>query len=520
MSAPELTAVPASLRQDEASYRFRWHLSDIGRQSSVSLAGTIFTMVVGYVFRVYLARELGPRLLGWNALGIGLYSVCKLLGEVGLPAAALRYAGVYSASADNRLSIFFWRSLFWTLAGTCALASIVTLGRYWISLRLFHDLELSRYLPLYALLIPVGAASSFLVQMTSGLRMVARATFVTRFISFPFMVISTVLALAFGWSLWGYIAAQVAGEILTLCLIAAMLWRSRFVHFPGTGIAQGLDSETRCFAASMLGMGLLTFLGGHADRLILGFYLSAKQVGIYAIASSAAALNVIFLQAVNSIFAPTIASLHQQGEHDLLLRLYQTLTKWIIAFSLPLIFVFLIFSRTIMGLFGADFQVGWLILAIVTLGELVNCATGSVGYLLLMSGNQNSILRVRLVLAGLLTLANLALIPHFGVTAAAVVSATGTILSNIAYLAIVRWRLQLFPYNRSYLKLFAPSSAALLLLLILHAKIASGVSAILVLCAAASLAAAVLLGGFACFGLSDDDRFIVDIVKCKLASWV
>jgi O-antigen/teichoic acid export membrane protein len=173
-----------------------------------------------------------------------------------------------------------------------------------------------------------------------------------------------------------------------------------------------------------------------------------------------------------------------------------------------------------MGLFGTDFQSGWLILAIVTAGELVNCATGSVGYLLLMSGNQNWIIRVRLLLAVLITLVNIALIPRWGVTAAAAVSAAGTILSNVAYLVIVRRTLSLFPYNRSYLKLLAPTLGAAALLWFLRGQVANFWPAPLTLVVTAALAALVLLGGFVAFGLTDDDRLIVDMVKRRIASFV
>ena len=46
----------------------------------------------------------------------------------------------------------------------------------------------------------------------------------------------------------------------------------------------------------------------------------------------------------------------------------------------------IIFAPALMRIFGPDFEVGWPVLVIGTLGQLVNCAVGSVGYLLLMSG--------------------------------------------------------------------------------------------------------------------------------------
>lgn len=521
MSAPELATLPAAAPADvEASHKFRWHLSDIARQSSISLAGTVFTVVVGYAFRIYLARELGARLLGWNALGMAVYAACKLAGETGLPAAALRFTGVYSTRGDGReLSVFFWRGLFWTVAGTASLCAAVVLSRNWIATRVFHDPGLRAYLPLYAALIPIGAGTTFLIQTLCGLKMVSRSTVIVKFASFPLMIGATAIALVFGFSLRGYVAAQIAGECVTLALAAWTLRRTLPIQLRWQDVTrQNLPNEVRWFAASMMGMGVLGFVGGHADRLILGYFLSAKQVGIYAIASSAAALNAIFLQSVNSIFGPTIASLHDQGEHALLLRLYQTLTKWILALTLPVVLTFLVFARTVMGVFGPDFQAGWLVLVIVTVGELINCATGSVGYLLIMSGNERWLVRVRLVSAVVLTAANILCIPKWGLAGVAIVSAAGTILSNIVYLAIVRWRLRLFPYNRSYLKLLAPVLASAGFLWFVHEKIVSGWHAIPALVVAGSLAALVLLGGFISIGLGEDDRLIVGMMKRRLSA--
>lgn len=501
-----------------AQIRFRQHLSDIAQQSSVSFAGTVFTLVLGYAFRVYLARELGARLLGWNALGMGVYGLCKIIGEMGLPAAALRYMASYSAKAQrSELSHFFWRALSWSMGGTALLCAVVLAERNWIAGHFFHDAALARYLPLYALLIPVGAASSFLTHTLSGLKLVSRSTVITKFVAFPFMIVATIAALVMGLSLWGYVAAQIAGEALTLILAIACLWRSSVMHPHLTDVpGRRLQPEVRWFAASMLGMAVLGFVAGRADRLVLGYFLPAKQVGIYAVATSAAALCALVLQAVNSIFAPTIASLHTAGEHTLLSGLYQTLTKWIIALTFPLIMLFVIFSRQLMGLFGADFLGGSAILSVVAMAELVNCGTGSVGYLLLMSGNEKRLIRVQLAVAILVLGLNLALIPLWGILGAAVVSAASTVMINTACLTVVRRRLNLYPYNRSYLKLACPGIVCVAALLLLRHN-ASYWRSEAILPLAFVLAYGLFLVSFLMFGLDDDDRLIVQLARERFA---
>src|SRR5207249_1522446 len=106
---------------------------------------------------------------------------------------------------------------------------------------------------------------------------------------------------------------------------------------------------------------------------------------------------------------------------------------------IPLILLFMIWSSPLMGLFGADFRAGSPLLVILCLGQAVNCGTGSVGYLLLMSGHQKEMIRGQLIFGILLLLADWSLIPVAGVraavpkaetTAAALTPATGIRLQS------------------------------------------------------------------------------------------
>src|ERR1700738_3894828 len=131
----------------------------------------------------------------------------------------------------------------------------------------------------------------------------------------------------------------------------------------------------------------------HVDKVALGHYLNAQDVGVYSVAAAVVVYVPLVLQSVNKIFSPTIADLHTRGGHALLSRLFQSLTKWVIGLTTPLAAVVIVFARPIMRIFGPDFAEGWPILVIGTLGQLINCGVGSVGYLLLMSGNQKRLIR-------------------------------------------------------------------------------------------------------------------------------
>jgi O-antigen/teichoic acid export membrane protein len=505
---------------DPVRQKYLSSLGVIARQSSVYFAGSAFTLTVGYIFRVFIARKLGAELLGLNALGMSIYGLCKLVGQMGLPQTAVRFVAAYTGIQEtNRLTEFFWRGLAWTVAGTTSCGVMVFALRDWIAVRIFHAPAFAHSLPLFAMLIPIGAANSFLLQALCGFKRITRSTAITNFIAFPCMMLLTVASLALGLSLWGYVAAQLAAETLTLVLAALSLRRLLPQLKDWNNLAGGpLLPEIRWFAASVCTIGVLEFTLGQADRLIAGSYLQASQVGIYAVAGSATAIIAVILQSVNSIFGPTIASLHAQGDYTVLGQLFETLTKWILGLTIPLILLFVIWSQPLMGLFGNDFRAGSSLLVILCLGQAVNCATGSVGYLLLMSGQQKAMIRGQLIFGVSLLLADCILIPIGGVMAAAVISAMVTASINLYYLVAVRKTLGLFPYSRAYFKLVGPAAgAAGTIWLTRTLGVGHNAAALPSAIVSLALGYAAFFGSFVLFGLSGDDRALFDLGRARFA---
>jgi O-antigen/teichoic acid export membrane protein len=374
---------------------------------------------------------------------------------------------------------------------------------------------------LFVMLMVLGSFNSFLGQILAGFKDVARRTLITNFVGSPLMMVFTLAMVGLGLGLWGYIFAQVASAAVVLVLLLAVCWK--LTPSAARSFSAGIPSvekEVLWFSAATFGMTFLEFLLGQADKILIGFYLNAREVGIYSVAAALVIFVPIILQSVNQIFSPTVAALHSRGEHELLGRMFQTLTKWILGFTVPLAAVMAIFSRPLMSIFGKDFEVGWAILMIGALGQLVNCGTGSVGFLLLMSGNQRRLIQIQVVMALVMVGMNLALIPLWGITGAAVAAAATNVLSNSWYLWAVRKTLGLSPYNRSYLRLFFPIGGTLAALFLLRFE-SDHVHHNWLLVAIALVVGYLVFTAVALMaGLDSDDRIIADAVWYKVRGLV
>ena len=518
-SAEDRLEVPAVTAPAPAeSPSFQTEMGRISRQSGTAFAGTIFTAVLGYAFKVYLARVLGAEVLGLYALGITIISFLGILNVLGIPQSAVRFVAVYSASKRfEDLRSMLWNGSWILLATNLIFTAFMLKEGPWIATHFYHSPQLARYLPLFAPLMVMSALNTFFSNVLAGYREVGRRTVITRFVASPTTMVIAAVLITLGGGLWGYLVAQIVSAAIVLVLLVSLVWRITPVAARSLDLKKlGIKGEVWKYSAAMFGVGLMQFFMVQTDRVVLGMYWGARVVGVYAVAATLIVYETIILQSVNQIFAPVIADIHSRGEYVLLGRLFQTLTKWMLGLTFPLAIVMIVFARPIMRIFGPDFESGWLILVIGTCGQLVNCGVGSVGYLLLMSGNERRLVRVQVVMAAVMVLLCFRLVPHWGVLGAAIAAAITNIGMNAWNLVEVRRALKLSPYNRSYLKLLPPIGIVLLSTLL--------ISKVLVHVRAewAVILIALLLGyvGFtlAAFvmGLDADDSLIADAVWARV----
>ena len=269
-----------------------------------------------------------------------------------------------------------------------------------------------------------------------------------------------------------------------------------------------------------MGLAFLQFLMAQMDKVTLGFYRGAREVGIYSISAAVVAYISLILNSVNQVFSPMIADLHTRNDFAMLGRLYRALTKWIFGLTLPLAITVMVYASAIMRIFGRDFEAGWPVLIIGTIGQLVNCGVGSVGVLLLMSGNQKRLLRVQMGMAAVMTATSIALVPVWGIVGASIAGAITNAGTNIWNLREVRKALGLSPFSRSYLRLLGPTVVTTLVALGLkreadifrHNWLAIGIS----LLASYLVFAAVV----AALGLDEDDRLVATAMWARVRKTV
>lgn len=173
--------------------------------------------------------------------------------------------------------------------------------------------------------------------------------------------------------------------------------------------------------------------------VLLGVLDTPQSAGLYSVAQRGALLIAFPLMAAGAALAPAAARLWAAGEVGQLQRLMTFGARAVLVVSVPIALIFVFVGGSLLGLiFGAGFAGGGGALAVLSVGQVANAATGSVATLLVMTGNTwRAGLGIAAGTALNVVLAPL-LIPVSGAVGAAVAASAALIASNLILVVVAR----------------------------------------------------------------------------------
>ncbi|HLI89296.1 MAG TPA: oligosaccharide flippase family protein [Ktedonobacteraceae bacterium] len=417
--------------------------------------GNIMGTVLKYGISLLIQRGFGAAVFGLYTLSLSLVSLFSSMFTLGLDDAVVRYVSIYR-SKDQPASLrglVIFCSLIAGAAGVVGALCMIFFAPLLAALKHSTSTQLPQILQLMAPIIPLQCMESIWTSGLAGFKDF-RWRVLAEKLTLPVLLIFSLLLLILFFRATGLLGITLVvfvNEVLSLLLA---LWFfidkiSRFVR---------LEHE-RYEMRQWLGFAVPNFLTNttdlvldSVDTVLLTLFISDVALGQYAAALKVSGFIGMPLAALNTMFAPTIAELHARGETAKLAEMFKVVTKWAITFSLPIFGVATLFSSSILAISGPAFVAAWPLLIAFSLGNMTNVGTGSVGYMLMMTGHQKASFFNSLTAFVLNLGLGLILAPRYGAMGVAIATGTALAVVNLLRLLQVRVLLKMQPYRRDTLK--------------------------------------------------------------------
>lgn len=475
--------------------------------TSQNVVGIAIAALATLAAQILIGRTLGAEGFGVVTVMTQAAFVVSFLTRAGMDMAILRDVAIEAGVGR-------WEKIRVPVARAvqiaCAVSTVVALVAFLFAdgvREMFSiDSELGKnVVEAAALGLPFLALANVWLSATRGLKIMRY----TLYVFWAGQPVGWVLLMLVGWrfseTTWmSTLAYSVSWMVASLA--AFYFWRKESRDWEAAPMEEGAIGKLMRYAGPRAPAALFSQLLFWTDLFVLTNYTGDIGVGRYSAALRAGQVLVLFLTSVSLMFSPFVADLHNRGETERLDKLFKALTRWTLAATMPAFLILAVAPDLVLRIFGSDFasEKAEAALLIILVGQFINMATGSVGFVLIMVGRTGWDL---LVYGASLAL-NLGLAfwlcPEYGMVGAAIANAVTFALSKGARLILVKRFVGIQPYNRDYLRLLPPSIAGAAAMWVVHNAIGRD--------SLGNLAATAVLGSLAyvvvylLIGLTDAER--------------
>jgi PST family polysaccharide transporter len=300
-----------------------------GGTIAITSQGVVFVLNLGRT--IVLARLLTPQDFGLIGMVTVVISFAAIFKDAGLSMATVQKAHI----TEEQINTLFWVNvLISTILGLGIIACAPLVMMFYDR----HELTAVTTALSFSFII-----QGFGIQHAALLRrhMRFKALALVQIFSEIIGLTTAIILALMGWNYWALVISTIANTVTTLLMTLFFCpW------FPGR-IKKGTDVRGMIkFGAHLTGFNFVNFFSRNADNILIGKFIGADALGLYAKAYSVVQLPIQNLrQPITKVAISAFSKI--QGKHEQLRYYAQKYTFLLAFFGMPLMIFAFIFSEEI-----------------------------------------------------------------------------------------------------------------------------------------------------------------------------
>jgi O-antigen/teichoic acid export membrane protein len=388
-------------------------------------------MILGYIFWLLISNLTGAETIGRVAAAMALGWILTSISTLGIPTGIQRFLGI--AVAENNASLInrYSKVSIFLLAIS---SSILTLSLVLLSKEITLILNLPQEMFFISIIMVLGAGIYQLLRAVMVSTLKTKMLLVADTLGEISRIIVTVVLIT---SFYGDLG--ILSGFLALFLIPSLILLPGFIKILGR-YGDNVKLEIRKTSAIIIKASsvswiptIITQFGTQMGLLIAFGFLGGFETGIYFIAFALFSIIFAIPSSILSIAYPTISGMKTGKEQFL-----HASIKFALILSIPISVAAMIYSSSILALFGGDFQVGSLITLLLLISVVPSTVSTAFVYLAYSHGKYGYVMAIGLVGSGAKVALYPFLIPLFGALGVSIAFLVGSVFALLASIVIGR----------------------------------------------------------------------------------
>lgn len=400
-------------------------MSSLVKGSLLIVLGTIYRIIASLLIDKHLAINLGVENYGEYKYGITIVLILSTICGLGFVSSVVRTIAIQKGDYFKKKIITI--SLFLVLIFSLIVIFVAASG--------LLKVNIDKYFLLASLFY---ALNTLYVGIYSGMEWPKFKVFINDFLGFTFYLLF----------LWVYFLLSVDNEHVALVylgytffvfILNAVSSRHLYVKLKKEDLKSKEIKSFFKYSLPIFLISILIILNSHIDKLILNYFVSENDLGIYFAVFNISNLMPLILTILLFLYLPRVSKFIEEKKQNKVMLINSYSSKWTMLFASVVFGIIYFYSKNVLLLlYSEEFIQGEFVLKILALGQWINVSLGFTGQNLLAYGDSKSQLYIRLLSFVFGSLLLFFGVKHFGNLGASIAILFTLLISNIVQITVLR----------------------------------------------------------------------------------